>query len=316
MSGWKRAGVCLAAVAVVAGVAGCDDGDGGGKKRKKADGSPVSRVLSQSEIAKAVKAAFTTTSEAKSAKVRMTITAPAGTQGGGTTQISGVQGWDPAVMDVTVTGSALTEGAPDGPSQVRMKMLDNVMYMDMGPSMTAETGGKRWMKMDFEAAAKASGDAEMQKRMTAGLENMNQDPAEQLALLLQSPSIKHVGAEKVGGAQTEHYRGTLTFAEMIAANKAADLVPEKDRKTAIANAEKAGIKGYDTEIWVNEDHFPVRMAIGMKMPEGTVRIAATYSDFGTAATVEAPPAKDTFDLFKMIKDMKPSELSGGTGSTG
>lgn len=295
MAAWKRAGVCLTAVAVVVGVAGCQDGG------KTAD-SAGAEVQTQNEMTKVLQAAFENTSEAKSSKVRMTMTTPAA--GGGTMELSGVQGWDPAVMDVTMKGSALTAAGPDAPEQVRMIMLDNVMYMDMGTKQAAEMDGKRWMKMDFAAIAEASGDAGIQKQMTSGLENMNQDPAKQLALLLESPSLKHVGPEKVDGVRTQRYKGTLSFEEMLDANKSTEgLLSAEEREELIADVEKTGLKGYDTEVWVNEENYPVKMVVGMKMPQGTVSVTANYSDYGARAEVEAPPAEDTFDLMEMLEEL-------------
>lgn len=311
MAAWKRAGVCLTAAAVVAGVAGCQDGDGGGTK-KKAAGSTESEVQTQNEMTKVLQAAFKNTSEAKSSKVRMTMTMPAGVDGGGTVELSGVQGWDPAVMDVTMKGSALAAGDPDAPERIRMIMLDNAMYMDMGAKQAAEMDGKRWMKMDFAAIAEASGDAEIQKQMTSGLENMNQDPAQQLALLLESPNLKHVGPEKVDGVQTQHYKGTLSFDEMIDGNESFDLLSEEEREELTANVEKAGLKGYDTEVWVNEDNYPVKMVVGMKMPQGTMNMTANYSDYGAKAEVEAPPAAETFDLMEMLKELE--DLGADSGA--
>ncbi|MEU1619132.1 hypothetical protein ABZ479_17795 [Streptomyces sp. NPDC005722] len=315
LSAAKRVGVGLAAVAVVVGLAGCDDDGGSSKKRKKAD-APQEAVQTQGDITEAIQAAFRKTSEAKSAKVRMTITVPAGAQGGGTVRIAGVQGWDPAVMDVTMDGAALTAADPDAPSRIRMIMLDQAMYMDMGEKSAAEMGGKRWMKLDLKAAAEVSGSKELQQKMTGGLDSANQDPAEQLALLLQSPSLKHVGSEKVGGVEADHYKGTLTFEEMVDANTSSDVLSAKEREALIANLKKAGVKGYDTEVWVNRDHYPVKMVVGTKTPEGTVRMSASYSDYGAAVNVQAPPAKDTVDLFGMLADMKASGLDGGTGLGG
>ncbi|MER6619795.1 MULTISPECIES: hypothetical protein [unclassified Streptomyces] len=311
MAAWKRAGVCLTAAAVVAGVAGCQDGDGGGTKKKAAD-STESEVQTQNEMTKVLQAAFKNTSEAKSSKVRMTMTMPAGVDGGGTVELSGVQGWDPAVMDVTMKGSALAAGDPDAPERIRMIMLDNAMYMDMGAKQAAEMDGKRWMKMDFAAIAEASGDAEIQKQMTSGLENMNQDPAQQLALLLESPNLKHVGPEKVDGVQTQRYKGTLSFDEMVDANESFDLLSEEEREELTANVKKAGLKGYDTEVWVNEDNYPVKMVVGMKMPQGTMNMTANYSDYGAKAEVEAPPAAETFDLMEMLKELE--DLGADSGA--
>ncbi|WP_431944508.1 hypothetical protein [Actinacidiphila sp. bgisy167] len=306
VSAARRVGVGLAAVAVLVGLAGCDgdgDGDSGVKKRKKAD-APHSAVQSQDKITEIIQAAFRKTSEAKSAKVRMTVSTPPGVQGGGTMEVTGVQGWDPAVMDLTVKGSALAAvGGPDAPSEMRMIMIHDAMYVDVGAAQAAQLEGKRWMKLDFEAAAEASGNEALQKQVSGSLGNLNQDPSEQLALLLQSPHLKHVGAEKVDGAAADHYKGTLTFEEMVQANQSADLLSAEQREALIADVKKAGIKGYDTEIWVNEDRYPVKMVLGMKMSQGTVRMTARYSDYGTAAGVEAPPAKDTVDLFAMLKDI-------------
>ncbi len=52
-----------------------------------------------------LQAAFKKTSEAKSSKVRMTVQTSGAAAQSGTMEMSGVQGWDPAVMDVTMKGS-------------------------------------------------------------------------------------------------------------------------------------------------------------------------------------------------------------------
>lgn len=120
VSAARRPGVGVAAVAVVVWLAGCDDGDGGGRKHKKA-GAPHAAVQTQDEVTRTIEAAFRKTSQARSAKVRMTITVPdplpGGAPSGGTITIAGVQGWDPAVMDVTMEGGgALTADDPNAPS--------------------------------------------------------------------------------------------------------------------------------------------------------------------------------------------------------
>lgn len=171
------------------------------------------------------------------------------------------------------------------------------------------------MKLDPKAAAAVSGRGELNKRMTGGLDK-NHDPAEQVALLLQSPSLKHVGAEKVDGVRADHDKGTLTVDALMDAGKAGDVLSAKERKAWFDGVEQAGIKGYDMEIRVNRDHYTVKMTLGMKTPEGTLRMSASYSDYGTGVSVQAPPAKDTVDLFGMLGDLKSSGMDGGTGLTG
>ncbi|MFI6419992.1 hypothetical protein ACIBG6_21650 [Streptomyces sp. NPDC050842] len=298
MSAWKRAGVALTATAVAVGVAGCQDGG---------DAKAGAEVQSRGDVTKVIQAAYEKTSAAKAAKVKMTMSMTGAGADSGTAELTGVQGWDPAVMDITMKGSMLSAAGAgaggDAPEQVRMIMLDNVMYMDMGAKQAAEMDGKRWMKLDLTAAAEASGDKALQKQMTGGLESMNQDPAQQLALLLDSPNLKHVGAEKINGMETQHYKGTLTVEQMLKAGDSSKLLPKEDYDKLLANVKKMGMKGYDTEVWVNGDGYPARMDIGMTMAEGSMQMRADYSDYGTQAAVQAPPAQDTLDLFQMLKEL-------------
>ena len=256
--------------------------------------------------AQVLTASFKKTSEAKSAKVSMTMTMPKALGGDGETTMTGVMGWDPSVMDVTMKGAGL--GAAEG---TRMIMRDNVMYMDMGanPDTAEMLGGKRWMKFDLMAVAKASGDEKIQKQMTSGLEDMNQSPVDQLALLLESPNIKHIGSEKVDGVEADHYKGLLTVKEMMASNKSLDVLDSADRDKLLKNIEKAGFTGYDTDVWVNKDDLPVRMDVVMDHPKGVMKMSMKLSDYGAKAQVTPPAAKDTTDLMGMLKKLQ-EELKG------
>ncbi|MFD0370524.1 hypothetical protein [Streptomyces sp. NPDC127114] len=299
MSAWKRAGVALTATAVVTGVAGCQDGDA----RSAAEAPAKAAAQGLEDVTKALTAAFEKTSAARSAKVSMTMSMEGVGAQSGTVTMTGVQGWDPAALDITMKGSLLGGGKPGAPEQVRMVMRDNVMYMDLGAEAAAKMDGKRWMKIDMKAAADAGGDKNLRKQMTGGLENMNQDPAQQLALLLDSPNLKHVGAEKVNGMETQHYKGTLTFEQMLKANKSSKLLSKEQYDELVANVRKTGLKGYDTEVWVTEDGYPARMDVGMTMAQGTVHMRADYTDYGAArAAVRVPPAEDTVDLFAMLQE--------------
>ncbi|MFC4502992.1 MULTISPECIES: hypothetical protein [Streptomyces] len=294
MNRLHRTAAATATALLLTGVAACGSGEVTGGHRTAA------QVLT---------AAYEKTSEAKSARITMTMSAPAALGDGGDMKMSGVMGWDPTVMDVTMRGSALAAD-PDAPERIRMILRDNVMYMDMGADTPAELDGKRWMKMDLAAIAKASGDEEMQKQMTSGLENMNQDPTEQLALLLDSPNLKHVGTEKIDGAETEHYKGTLTVKEMMESGDSLGVLEADERDKVLKEVEKAGIKGYDTEVWVNDDDLPVRMDVGMDTPQGDIEMSMTFSDYGAKAEVEAPSAADTFDLMDMLKELEGLEDPG------
>ncbi|MZD04116.1 hypothetical protein GTW43_03320 [Streptomyces sp. SID5785] len=301
----RALGAATATALLCTGAVACS---GGGKTDEGAAGAG-----SQTQATQALTAAFKKTSAAKSAKVAMTMKTPAGLGGGGTMKLSGTMGWDPTVMDMTMTGSELTAGDPDAPESVRMLWQDNVMYMDMGAKAAKDMDGKRWMKMDLGALAEKSGDEQMMRQMTGSLDSMNQDPAQQIAVLLSSPNVKHLGAATVGGVRTEHYKGKLTVDEMMAKNDSLKLLSKSERDQLLKNVEKAGIKGYDTELWVNEDDLPVRLDVTMDSEQGAAEISETFSDYGAAVKVDVPPAGDTFDLMEMLKKIGDAAGSG-TGS--
>ncbi|MGW5738966.1 MULTISPECIES: hypothetical protein [Streptomyces] len=303
----RTAGAVLATTLLCTGAVACGASD----KDGKANGTGSGETQSRSQVTEVITAAYEKTAKAKSAKVEMTMAAPQSMGGaGGNMKMSGVMGWDPTVMDMTMSGSALTEGDPEAPEKVRMVWRDNVIYMDMGAAAAKDMDGKQWMKMDLNAIAEQAGDKKMAKQMTAGLDSMNQDPAQQLAMLLDSPNLKHAGPAKVDGVQTQRYKGRLSVKEMMASNKGLDeMLGKSEREELFKSIEKSGIKGYDTEVWVNEDDYPVRMDVDIKSPEGTMKMSQKFSDYGTAAEVTAPPAGKTFDLMEMFK-----ELGKGAGA--
>ncbi|MBC2877422.1 MULTISPECIES: hypothetical protein [Streptomyces] len=316
----RRVGISLSAAAILVGAVACDSDD---KKDDKS--APQSQSKSEPKNdgrspVQALQAAFKKTSAAKSAKVHMTMEMPAGATPGapsGPMVMDGVQGWNPTVVDMAVSGAALA--GKDGPGATRMIMLNNVMYMQMPAkameSAPAEMRGKKWMKIDVAAAAKESGNPALQKQLTGNMNDMNQDPAKQMAVLLDSPNLKHLGAEKVNGVDAQHYKGTLTVEEMIKGNESTKLMDPKDREQLLENVKKAGIKSYDMEFWLNNEDLPVKMTVGMDSAQGKIKIAADYKDYGAKADVQAPPAGETLDLMEMMKGLKDGSAAGsGAGA--
>ncbi|MEU6296562.1 hypothetical protein [Streptomyces erythrochromogenes] len=310
MHGTKSLGAALAALLIVGGATGCESGtkESSGKAAPAGVSAQPSRPAAVGPAPVALTAAYRTTSAAKSAKVRMTMSVD--TADGVTIEMTGVQGWDPNVMDVTMKG-----GAPGGDDSetTRMIMMDGVTYTEMSAGMPLSTGadGKRWMKLDLAAIGQNTGGAGLLTKLSGGVggAGRSQDPAKQLALLLASPNVKHLGAEKVGGTDAEHYKGTLSFEEMLAADGKAEGLSPDERALLVEAMKKGGIKGYDMDVWVNKDGYPVRTRTVLGMPEGSMTTDAHYSDYGTGVTVQAPPANETFDLFGLLK-----ELGGKAGA--
>ncbi|MFH9722876.1 hypothetical protein ACH4M4_07885 [Streptomyces sp. NPDC017254] len=263
-SAWKRVGVALAAAVVVTGLAGCQDGDGG-TKTSGASAGPATQ--SREEAAKAVRAAYTRTAEAKSAKVEMRVVV-GGAQGGSST-FTGVQGWSPSVADLKVTDSTYLAGIPGAPAETRMLTADGVTYMDVGAEQAARTGGKRWMKVEAEGAL---GGDELVTQLTAGLSGVNRDPAQELGLLAGSSEVKHLGPVKGGGAGGERYAGELSGGRRV-------------------------------EVWIGADGYPARMIVRTTAGGAPTTLTTDYSAYGSEAAVQAPPAEDTFGFMELLKNL-------------
>ncbi|MFR9675319.1 hypothetical protein [Streptomyces sp. TR06-5] len=284
----------------------------GGEKSDDAGATGEKQVSRQTESHSALAvmtAATRRTSEAKSAKVSLEMTVPG--NAGGTVRMSGVMGWDPYAMDVTMSGSAMSTGG--GPEQTRMVWVDDVMYMDMGEAATAEMDGKRWMKIDMGAIAESAEDPAMAEAMTSGMDNMGQSPAQQLGMLLDSPNIEFAGEQRIDGVDARHYTGSLTLQEALDANKSLEVLDKKEREKLVEQLEASGMKEYRIEAWVDEDDLPVRIDAEMETPEGTVETTQRMSDYGTDLSVTAPPASQTVDLMKMLEDLQDVNAGTGTG---
>jgi hypothetical protein len=260
-----------------------------------------------------VTAAYKKLAGYKSAKFTMVMQEP-GEKGASASSMkaSGTLGWNPTVMDMTIDAADLGE---DATGDMRMKMIDSVMYMDYtsllkgDPEAAKAFGGKQWMKMDFNALAKdVSGGA--------GIPNLNaslgdqQSPAEQLGSMLQAPQISHVGAETVDGVKAEHYKGRITVEEAMASNAAVKGLSAEDRKKVLDGMKKAGITAEDVDVWVGPDSFPVRTDVVMNTAKGKITVSEHLSDYSTKpADVQAPPADQTFSLEDMMKDLQTATTS-------
>ncbi|MDX2559981.1 hypothetical protein PV371_09995 [Streptomyces sp. TX20-6-3] len=271
-SAGKRAALALAAVVVVAGLSGCEDGDGG-TKPGASSASPAAQ--SREEATKAVRAAYGRTAEARSAKVEMRLVV-SGTQGAGSSTFTGVQGWSPSVADLKVTDSSYLADIPGAPVETRAIASGGTTYMDVGATQAARTGGKRWMRIDPEQAA---GEDELLTQLTAGLSTVNQDPAKELGLLAEAPSVRHIGP-----------------------------VTDHDVKAQAYEGELAG--GKRVEVWIGADGYPVRMIVETTTDRTLTKLTTDYTGYGTSAAVQAPPAEDTFDLMELLKKIV---AGGGQG---
>ncbi|MFF9068143.1 hypothetical protein ACF09E_22610 [Streptomyces sp. NPDC014891] len=268
---WKRAAVALTAATLLAGAAGCQDGDTGPESSgASATAKPGTQVSEQA--AEALRAARTKASGAKSAKVEMRLSVAGGTAPGSST-FTGVQAWGPQAAELKVSDSSYLAAIPGAPAETRVVTTGGTTYVDLGADLTAQTGGKRWLRAQPEGAA--AGD-ELMLQLTGGLAAVNMDLPKELGLLAGSSAVEHLGAAKGTDARAEGYRGEL---------------PD----------------GRTMEVWIGADGYPVKSVVRTESGESVTSLTTTYADYGAEAGFRAPPAGDTVDFVELLKKV----LAGG-----
>ncbi|MBB1243870.1 hypothetical protein GL263_09910 [Streptomyces durbertensis] len=281
----------------------CGGDDKAADKPAEKSGDKAAASGASGEVAQVMQAVAKKTTDAGSAKVSMTMKMPGAM--GGSMEMSGVMGWGPLAMDLTMKPDEQSRAAdPDMPETSRMLWVDNALYIKLDESAADDMDGKSWMKLDMNAALEGA-DASQRQSASNGLDNMNnQDPAKQVALLLSSPNVKYVGEEKVDGVTAQRYKGTLTVDEAMEANDSLEFLDKTEREQLVENMKQSGIKDYKIDVWVNKDDLPVRIDTRTNTPQGPVEVSQRLSDYGTTVGVKAPPADEVFDFLEMMKELE------------
>ncbi|MFI6344649.1 hypothetical protein [Streptomyces sp. NPDC050560] len=311
--GARTAGAAIAAVLLCAGASACSGG-GDDAKDHASDGSSQKSAAPGGSAVQALSAAYEKTSGAKSAKVDMEVSgAGVSERGSGNVTMKGVMAWDPMEMDYTIHSDA--KGASGEPQQTRMIWVDNVIYMDMGADAPQQMDGKRWMKMDIKAMAKENGtDKDILDQFTKMTEGADQDPSQQIAMLTKSPDLKMVGTEQMDGVDTRHYKGSVSVESMLKSQRGVDGLDDDYWNKLTEGIKKSGVSAYDMDLWVNDENYPIRVDSDADTKEGPVKSSTHYSDYGVESGVEAPPAKDSVDLMKMLEELR--KQGGDSGADG
>lgn len=297
----RRAGLSVAAAALLTGVTACGGGSGGsggssGGSEKSADGSPRLSPVA------ALRTAEKSTDGADSAKVEST------TSMGSVMSMTadGALGWGDGLtgtLTITYTGGTMADTMRQmGTTSMEARYLPDAYYARMGDTFAAQAGGKHWIRYaydDLESLGGSSG-AYLKDQM------QNTTPNQSVKLLLASGDVREVGEEKVRGQRTTHYSGTVEVADLAEKNSSLSRSQLDDLKKTL---EQAGVTTETVDIWVDDRDLLVKKVEKGETTAGAYTQTAYYSDYGTEVSAEVPPASDTADFSELVK------LQGaGTGS--
>ncbi|MGA5036161.1 hypothetical protein ACPCA8_03755 [Streptomyces capoamus] len=297
----RRAGLSIAVVAALTGVAACGSSDSD-KDGGKAAGKTVTHV---SPIA-ALRSAEKSTDKADSAKVRSTTSVGSlmsMTAEGALTWADGLKG----NLTITYTGGKMAEAMKKaGSASMEARYLPDAYYAHMSDAFAQQAGGgKHWIKYSYDDLAKLGGASG--SFMKDQLQNST--PNQSVKLLLASGDVKKVGEETVDGAHTTHYSGRVDVAGL--AQKSSDLTAEQ-LSALKKQLTQAGVSTETVDVWINDQDLLVKKTEKADTANGTMTSTTLYTDYGAKVTAEAPPAGDTKDFGDMMKSG--GLASGGTGT--
>ncbi|HEV7494534.1 hypothetical protein [Baekduia sp.] len=158
-------------------------------------------------------------------------------------------------------------------------------------------GGKSWMKVDLAEAARTPGldlDA-------LGASGPSQDPAQGLDYLQGAGAAKRLGAAKVHGVATTHYRVQVDLKR--AAQRSAKGTAKRSIDRLIATL--GGPTTLPVDVWVDGDHLVRRQRVAYTATvTGQVSafdVTTDYTAFGAKLDVKPPADGETFDGLAALK---------------
>ena len=191
---------------------------------------------------------------------------------------------------------------PGESTRMEMRLLDNVMYMNMGEDFPGAEPGKPWLRMDLKALGEAGGQdltGLMDKSLGA------QDPSAQIALLQRAGDLREVGKETVNGVKATRYSGTVDLtklAELTA--ESLELTDDQLKDFREMVQEEGAPTTTVVDVWIGKDKLPTRMTMRFQDPEaGTITMTCDYTGWGEPVDVVAPPAAQTADAGDFFREM-------------
>ena len=219
--------------------------------------------------------------------------------------IDGGFDFDSRRATMTVDGSKF--GAPEiGKIEAVVDYASGlVMYMKFPPQLTADLGGKSWVKFDVGTLLKQSGVDVDLSSLTQG---ESADPTNGLGMLRGADNVTTVGTETVRGVDTTHYHLVVNI------DKALAEAPVSQRDALSKLVSLYTVHTLPADVWLDSDgrvrRFQETVDAGnIRNPAGVQQqfkgaLTVTYEmyDFGAPVDVKIPPADQTADLSQLLKN--------------
>lgn len=284
----------LAAVAgtlalVTAGGAACGSHSTGG------------RPLRGSAAADAVQAAYTATTNAKTATFRLDATIQA-ESAGGSSQSASITGSGQA--DFATKAFTVSINAPRG-GTIKILLVHGIEYLQVPATARSQIPGhKAWVSVNMNKVSQARFGASFSQVASASDDNPTQALTQLLAV---SSGASRAGHATVAGVPTTEYQARVSL-DKVAAKAQAKEGPKAAQ--AIRQQIKAlGTATVPVQVWVDAHHLVRQIRFQAPIPaagtggptgSGVAVLTMTFTSFGAPVHLTPPPAGQTADITNMV----------------
>ncbi|WP_432188634.1 DUF1396 domain-containing protein [Streptomyces sp. Tue6028] len=269
-------GAALAALVLGGGAVGCS--------KSKAEDEP--KMAPAAAVARAAK----NSEDITSLRYRMSGTVPES----GRVKATAAMNMEPLAMSMKITAAGQDGGTTE------LRLVDKAMYLGGGEDAAKELDGKHWMKFDMSGMAER-GDGSPGFDASKLSDQADQNPAQESTFLSGSKDVKKVGAEKVDGVETTHYKGTVTLDALRASFKDEKKSTRERREKSLKQYEDLGIDKLTMDMWIDGDDHTKQFRTRADADKGPFDVTITFLDFNKPVSIKAPAAGDTVDLAEMLK---------------
>jgi hypothetical protein len=257
-----------------------------------------------------VETAYTTTLNAKTAKVAFTESIKSSSTSG-SSESATVTG--SGLMNLSNHGFELTVNAPSGGTEEVLE-TGSVEYIQVPPASRSQVpGNKAWESVNLNQVDEAK-----VGKSFSQLSSVNSDnPTQALSNLAEvSDNVTKVGASTIDGTATIEYRATVNLTKEAARVKSKD-----GSRAALAITQEAqdlGTKTLPVNVWVQANGLVKQIGEQVPIPaastgatngSGKATITMTFSDFGTPAPLTPPPSSQVADI--TAEAVQQAKTSGG-----
>jgi hypothetical protein len=255
-----------------------------------------------------VKAAATTTADAKTAHVSTTIKANSGPLANGVT-VDG--GFDFTSRRASLQVDGAQFGAPELGKLQSIVDYDGglTVYMKVPAEAASDFDNKPWFKVDVAALMRQAG---MDVDIGSLLQGQSNDPTQGLGMIRGADNVVKIDEGDIRGVHTTHYRLDVNIDKAIAE---APTPEAKDAMQRLTNLYT--VRTFPVEVWLDDQgrvrQYQESLSAGViRLPAGLQtqgdplagHVTVTYDlyDFGRPVDVQLPPADQVANINEMIKN--------------